>query len=188
MSTYSTIYPLPTSVDWLTGELQGEGIQESVTTLGKLAGLFQDEAARQVMNPETVVYRVRYWHPVAEGTEGGLFWGATILQPGRVGDEYFMTRGHSHVVSNRAEIYATVRGAGLLLLMGEDGEVTTQPMTPGSVHYIPGMTAHRTINIGEEELVFLASWPSDAGHAYGGVGNRGFSKRVLCRNGAPCLL
>jgi glucose-6-phosphate isomerase, archaeal len=173
--------------DWVTGTIDGPGIEESAKTLGQLAGLFLDEQARLAMDPLTEVYRVRYWHPVPEGTTGGLFWGATTLYPGLVGDEYFMTYGHSHVIRDRAEIYATSKGSGVLMLMSEDGECRTQQMTSGSVHYIPGTIAHRVVNTGDEPLIFFASWPSDAGHDYERIRNGGFSKRVLRRNGVPCV-
>lgn len=178
----------PTQVDWKTGTIQGDAIEESVKTLGELSGIFLDEGARSAMDPKTEVYRVRYWRPVPEGTPGGLFWGANVLQPGRVGDEFFMTHGHFHAVAERAEIYATVKGTGVLLLMDENGETSAQTMTAGSVHYIPGRIAHRTINTGTEPLAFLASWPSDAGHDYGPIRKHGFTKRVFYRKGAVCIL
>jgi glucose-6-phosphate isomerase len=80
----STILPdstKPTFVDWSSGAISGEAIEESLKTLGQLPCLFHDEAAWRSMDPETEVYRVRFWRPVPDGTSGGLFWGATILQP-----------------------------------------------------------------------------------------------------------
>lgn len=188
MNTMTIAWPKPIYTDWLTGTIRGEGVKESHKTLGQLSGIFHDEQARLTMDPLTEVYRVRYWNPVPEGTAGGLFWGTTILHPGLVGDEYFMTHGHFHAVRDRAEIYATVKGNGILILMSEAGECRTQPLTPGSVHYIPGTVAHRVVNTGDEPLVFLASWPSDAGHDYGSIVNSGFTRRILRRNGAPCIL
>ena len=140
------------------------------------------------MDPEAEIYRVRFWKPVPDGTPGGLFWGTTTLQPGLVGDEYFMTHGHFHAVPDRAEYYATISGSGELILISEDGTTATQSMTPGSVHYIPGLTAHRVANTGSEPLVFLASWPSDAGHDYARVRKPGFGKRLVRRDGRPCLI
>jgi len=180
--------PEPTLVDWTTGTLTGAAIEDGVKTLGQLEGIFRDQAAWQAMDPATVVYRVQYWRPAPDGTEGGVFWGATVVEPGRVGDEYFMTHGHFHAVRDRAEIYATVQGEGALLLMDEAGETTSQTMKPGTVHYIPGHVAHRTVNTGDGPLVFLASWPSDAGHDYGSIKTQGFSKRLVLRDGAPCLV
>src|ERR1700761_17533 len=119
-------YPPPTHVDWSRGEISGDGVEEAVKRLGELPGLFEDEAAWRAMDPQTEVYRVRFWKPVSDGTNGGLFWGATILQPGKVGNEYFMTHGHFHALRNRAEYYATVSGEGMLLLMAEDGRTSSQ--------------------------------------------------------------
>jgi glucose-6-phosphate isomerase len=187
MSSY-VLTPAPTFVDWNSGEISGKDVEESVKTLGQLPGLFHDEAARLAMDQATEVYRVRFWRPVPDGTGGGLFWGSTILQPGQVGDEYFMTHGHFHAILDRAEYYATVRGTGALLLMREDGETVSQAMLPGTVHYIPGCIAHRVANTGTEPLVFLATWPSDAGHDYARIRATGFSKRMVARDGAPCLV
>jgi glucose-6-phosphate isomerase len=188
MSTQFKVNPQPTFVDWSTGDLSGEGIEESVKTLGQLAGLFKDEAAWRSMDPVTEVYRVRFWRPVPEGTSGGLFWGATILQPGRVGDEYFMTHGHFHAIRDRAEYYATVKGTGAMLFMDEEEHTWSQTMKPGTVHYIPGKVAHRVVNTGHEPLVILASWHSDAGHDYASIRTKGFGKRMVVREGEPCLV
>lgn len=178
----------PTFEDWATGAFAGRGIEESVKTLGQLADIFADTAAWDAMDPETEVYRTKFWRPVSDGTLGGLFWGATILQPGRVGDEYFMTHGHFHAIRDRAEYYATIKGDGSLLLMDETGETQSQTMRPGTVHYIPGSVAHRVANTGNEPLIFLACWPSDAGHDYGTIKASGFSKHMVLRNGEPCLV
>ncbi len=188
MSAILPASPNPIFVDWNTGDIRGEGVEESVKTLGQLSSLFHDEAAWRSMDPERLVYRVRFWRPVPDGTAGGLFWGATILQPGRVGDEYFMTHGHFHAIRDRAEFYATVKGTGAMLFMDEDGNTWCQAMTPGTVHYIPGNTAHRVVNTGNSPLVFLASWPSDAGHDYARIRGTGFSKRMVLRGGEPCLI
>lgn len=178
----------PTHVDWSTGIISGEGVEESVKTLGQLGGLFHDEEAWHNMAAETEVYRVRAWKPVHDGTPGGLFWGSTILQPGRVGDEYFMTHGHFHEERDRGEFYATVKGTGAMVFMDDKGRAWSQTMSIGTVHYVPGMVAHRVVNTGEVPLVFLACWPSDAGHDYGVIRTAGFSKRLVLRDGEPCLV
>lgn len=176
-----------TFIDWKSGEISGEGVEESIKTLGRLSGLFYDEAALRRMDPNIEVYRVRFWRPVPDGTTGGLFWGVTTLLPGQVGDEFFMTHGHFHAIRDRAEFYSTIRGTGMLLLMREDGETWSQEMSQGTVHYIPGCTAHRVANTGTEPLIFLASWPSDAGHDYARIRSAGFGKRAVIRGGVPCL-
>jgi glucose-6-phosphate isomerase len=140
------------------------------------------------MNPNQIVYRVQSFFPVAEGTDGGLFWGTTFLEPGRVGDEYFMTKGHFHSRRDRAEYYVTVAGSGALILMDETGRTWCEPMSSGSVHYVPAHAAHRVANTGETVLSFLACWPADAGHDYETILTRGFSARMLDVNGIPTLV
>jgi len=135
-----------------------------------------------------VVYRVQAFQPVSADTEGGLFWGATFLESGLVGDEYFMTAGHFHIKRNRAEYYSTVVGHGALILMDEARNSRVEWMTPGTTHYIPAATAHRVVNIGHTHLSFLACWPSDAGHDYETIRERGFSARLRAIDGQPTLV
>lgn len=171
-----------------TGELAGQSILESRKTIGDLEGVFRDRAAWERLDPSTLVYRVQAHQPVAEGVEGGLFWGATILEPGSVGDEFFQTRGHLHSRANRAEFYVTVAGLGALILMSPDRVTSVEWMTAGSIHYIPGFTAHRVANIGTEPLRMLACWPSDAGHDYETISRFGFSGRVRRIDGQASLI
>lgn len=175
-------------VDWPTGKISGEDVESSIALLGDLGGIFADRDCWKNMPSNTVVYQVQYWRPVPDGTPGGLFWGNSTIQPGRVGDEYFMTKGHFHRRRDCAEYYATIRGEGCLLLMDEQRKTIVQPMAPGTVHYIPGFTAHRVANTGTVPLVFGACWPSDAGHDYGTIVDLGFSARLVERNGTPTLI
>src|SRR5215475_5722129 len=89
-------------LEWENGGLSGSVVRESAKTFGELKGLFLDTAAEERMDPQQVIYRVRWWPTVPPGATGGLFWGVTLLQPGKVGDEYFMTHGHFHADRTRA--------------------------------------------------------------------------------------
>jgi glucose-6-phosphate isomerase len=173
------------NVDFATGALSGPSLIESTRTLVDLAGIFADQAAFEALDSSRVVYRVQSFQPVCGDTEGGLFWGATFLEPGLVGDEYFMTVGHFHTKRNRAEYYSTVLGRGALIFMDEARNSRVEWMTPGSIHYSPAYTAHRVANIGHFRLSFLACWPSDAGHDYETIRLRGFSARLRCVDGQP---
>jgi glucose-6-phosphate isomerase len=174
-----------TRIDWLAGKIQGTPMQSSIKKLGQLDGVFRDRNAWQAMNPETLVYSVQWHDPVPQDTEGGLFWGTTTIEPGRVGGEYFMTRGHFHSKRDRAEYYCTVQGEGMLVLMDEDRSTRVETMSAGSLHYIPGHTSHRTVNTGDTPLSFWACWPSDAGHDYDTIAKHPFTARILDRDGAP---
>ncbi len=176
------------SVDFDSGVLRGANLFENSRTLADLDGVFRDKAAYRAMDPSRVVYRIQAFLPVQEGLEGGLFWGTTFVEPGRVGDEYFITKGHFHAIRNRAEYYITTAGRGALILMSEDRATRVQFMLPGSAHYIPGHTAHRVANVGDTTLSFLACWLSDAGHDYETIAEHGFSARLRCINGRPELV
>lgn len=176
------------AVELSSGEFSGSSVSETLRTVEDMKGYFRDERARQSLNPQTIIYRVQSYLPVREGEEGGLFLGTTFIQPGVVGDEYFMTKGHLHLNRNRSEYYITLTGAGALILMDESRRTAIQSMRHGSVHYIPANQAHRVANAGDSVLAFLACWPSDAGHDYEAVAAKGFSARLRKVNGAPTLV
>jgi glucose-6-phosphate isomerase, archaeal len=175
-------------VDWESGLLQPRGdVLEKVKRLGQLENIFADSEALRAIDPATVVYRVQAWCPVPEGTEGGLFWGTTVVEPGEVGGEYFMTHGHFHVKRDRTEYYATIQGEGALILMDETRKTRMEPMSPGSLHFIPPSTAHRVANVGSTPLHFVACWPSDAGHDYDVIRKHGFGARLMNSGGVAKL-
>jgi glucose-6-phosphate isomerase len=175
-------------VDWSNGRMDGAQIAETVKALGQLGTLFEDQKALRHLSPATVVYRVQGWSPVPEGTEGGLFWGTTIVEPGTVGREYFMTHGHFHAKRDRTEFYGSVSGEGALLLMDENRKTWIERMKPGTLHHIPPGIAHRVANTGKDSLRFVACWPSDAGYDYDPIRKLGFSARLLCIDGIPTLV
>ena len=115
-------------------------------------------------------------------------WGVTVLQPGKVGDEYFMTHGHFHADRTRAEYYATVAGKGILLRMDDQRKTWGEEMSPGSLHYLNGQHAHRVVNVSDEPLVFWACWGSDAGYDYGTIRDCGFGSRVVEKGGQPVIV
>ena len=180
--------PPEIQIEWLTGTMHGAAVHQATKTLGDLAGIFHDSDSFRRMDESTVVYRVQWAEPVAQGTAGGLFWGSTIIQPGRVGDEYFMTHGHFHAKRDRAEYYGAISGKGLLVLVDEDRAIRTEAILPGSLHFIAGGLAHRVVNTGDEPLLFWACWPSDAGHDYASIRIKGFGARVLLRSGGPAVI
>jgi glucose-6-phosphate isomerase, archaeal len=176
-------------VNWENGLLQpGADVRESVRTLAKLEGIFADSKAWHAMDPAIVVYRVQAWCPLSEGTEGGLFWGSTVIEPGEVAGEYFMTHGHFHLKRDRTEYYATVTGEGALILMDESRKTWMEPMSPGSLHFIPPCIGHRVANTGSKPLHFVACWPSDAGHDYDSIRKWGFGARLMRVDGKAKLV
>ena len=168
-------------------KLVGNKIDKIDRRIKNLKDIFFDKAALENIDPETIVYEVESYFPVAQNTEGGLFYGITYIHPGVVGNEYFMTKGHFHKIKNRGEFYCTLQGEGMLILMDEERNTWAEKMFPGSIHYIKGNTAHRTANTGNSILSFSAFWPSDAGHDYAIISEQGFSKILIKKDGKPEL-
>ncbi|MFB9273866.1 glucose-6-phosphate isomerase family protein [Cohnella cellulosilytica] len=169
------------------GKLSGSGVSASLRVVGDLAGIFLDEEARSRRDPREAVYEV-VMHDACGAAEGGLFFGVSRVYPGKIGAEYFMTKGHFHSKRNRAEYYWGIAGEGLLLLMDESRQCRAERVSPGSLHFISGYTAHRLVNTGRSMLVVGACWPSDAGHDYDSIQRDGFGLRVLDVDGQPQLV
>jgi glucose-6-phosphate isomerase len=120
--------------------------------------------------------------------EGGFIYGVTIIYPGLIGEEYNFTRGHYHLRGDADEIYIGIKGKGLLLMQDKRGDFYSYPIERGYIVYIPGEYAHRTVNIGEEPLIFLYIYPANAGHDYESIKMKGFKKVILRRDGKPTLV
>ena len=168
--------------------LIGENVKRSLKTLADLQGIFHDCEAYEQMSPDTLLYEVTCHLPVEEGTIGGLYFGITKIYPGKVGGEYFMTKGDFHTDMDCGEYYWGIEGEGRLIMMDQTRKVWSEQVFPGSLHYIPGGVAHRVANIGNSVLSFAACWPSNAGHNYQVILENGFSASLQCVNGTPQLI
>lgn len=175
------------NIYYSNGLLIGNNVEKVVRKIKDLNGLFDDEASLNKIDPDTIVYEVSSHLEEKEGREGGLFFGITYLYPGKVGNEYFMTKGHYHAKIDRTEYYWGIEGEGVLILMDEDRNVCGEKIFPGSLHYIKSGIAHRVANTGTQILSFGACWPSDAGHCYDTIAKNGFSARLREINGTAVL-
>ncbi|MFQ6137331.1 MAG: glucose-6-phosphate isomerase family protein [Candidatus Hydrothermarchaeales archaeon] len=155
--------------------------------LGDMEGFFADEEAyKSLLKEDPLIYTV-YEMP-APAEEGQFSYATTILYPGKVGEEYFMTKGHYHAKRGTGEIYVGISGCGVLLMQTQEGEVKSMEIVKGTVAYVPPYWAHRTINTGGENFVFLAIYPADASHDYGSIAEEGFAKILVERDGRPRLI
>lgn len=157
--------------------------------LSQLHGIFADSSAyeRALEQDDPLIYSVASIEP-ANG-EGDLHYGIGKIMPGRVGQEYFLTRGHFHQWRPAAEIYIGLTGTGIMLLEHEQTRHSySVDLRPDSVVYVPGYTAHRTVNIGTTPLTYLGIYPAQAGHDYGALEERNFAQVVIENDGMPCVL
>jgi glucose-6-phosphate isomerase len=115
---------------------------------------------------------------------GHLMYCISTLQPGLVGEECFMTKGHYHKKVETGEIYMCLRGVGYMMMKTEAGECRYEKMVKGSMVYVPPYWAHRSINIGTQEpLISFCVYLADCGYNYGDIEKEGFPKRVFNKNG-----
>jgi glucose-6-phosphate isomerase len=157
--------------------------------LSELRGYFADGVAFDALyaaQGDMLLYEV---HELPRPQVAGeVLHGTSILHPGRVGDEYFMTKGHFHAVLEAAEVYYCLQGQGMMVMETPDGEWAVERLYPGAILYVPPRWAHRSINTGRDDLITLYSYPGDAGHDYATIQEQGFRKLVVERDGAPCVI
>lgn len=169
-----------------TGEMKGG--KEVIRRLSQLEGVFCDEQAyhRAIAKEDSIVYRISVVEP-ADGP-GDLHYGLGVLYPGKVGDEYYLTKGHLHSTREAAEVYIGLEGEGVMLLQDESTkECRLESLGVGKVVYVPGCTAHRTLNIGKVPLTYFGVYPANAGHDYAAISESNFLKVLIEEGGEPVL-
>ncbi|MCX7351098.1 MAG: glucose-6-phosphate isomerase [Alphaproteobacteria bacterium] len=153
-------------VDVAAGRLDGASNRYE-KLFSDLAGLYEDERAFRALLEEkgsSVAYEVTDFKPSAN--PGDMIIGVTRMEPGRVGREFYMTRGHIHARPNRPEMYYGERGRGVMLLESPAGEIRTVEITPRAMCYVPPYWIHRSVNVGDEPLVMTFAYPADSGQDY----------------------
>ena len=169
--------PFTVSIDAETGA--GSAFAEHyVKYFREVADIFVDTAAAAVVDGDSVAYEVysneRTKHP------GDLVFGTSIVMPGLIGDEFMMTRGHVHEIVDRAEVYYCLAGQGVMLMEDEAGRTIAEPLAPGNAVYVPGRWVHRSVNTGDQPLVTLFCFASDAGQDYSVIDrSKGMARQVV---------
>jgi glucose-6-phosphate isomerase, archaeal len=148
--------------------------------LSSLSGQFLDQEAYQAMlaKADTPLYDV-YEIRVPEAA-GELLQGISFIHPGKVGNEFFMTKGHFHSVIETAEVYLCMGGEGFMVMETPEGESVVEALSPGKVLYVPPRWAHRAVCTSrQQDLVIFFVYPGNAGHDYGTIEQDGFRKLVV---------
>ncbi|HZL01738.1 MAG TPA: glucose-6-phosphate isomerase family protein [Cellulomonas sp.] len=165
------------------GRLLGSGDRYE-KKLKDLAGLYRDTAAfdqELADRADESVYWVESSAP--ETGDGALTIGLSVLEPGRIGEEFAMTRGHIHAQSQHAELYYGISGTGVMLLDTVDGESRAVPISAGVVVHVPGYWIHRSVNVGNDRLVTLFAYATTAGQDYGIIERAGGMSQLVVADG-----
>jgi glucose-6-phosphate isomerase len=158
----------------------------TVRHLSDMRGYYADQVAFEALLAagDPCLYEV---YEIPRPQEAGeLLHGLSILHAGRVGNEYYMTKGHFHQVLETAEVYYCLQGEGMMVMQTPSGDWAVEELRPGSVLYVPPRWAHRSVNTSQSgNLVTFYVYPAHAGHDYGTIESRGFPVRIVERDGAP---
>ena len=148
--------------------------------LSALKGQFLDQEAydKLLSEQDQLIYEV--YEIKRPEVEGEIMMGISIIHPGKVGKEFFMTKGHFHSVLETSEVYYCLRGEGYMVMENPEGDTCVEALTPGKVLYVPPRWAHRSVCTSrQEDLVTFFAYPANAGHDYGTIERQGFRKLVL---------
>jgi glucose-6-phosphate isomerase len=157
--------------------------------LSSMRGQFLDQKAYSEMlaAEDTLLYEVYEFKRPEEA--GELLHGISIVHPGKVGNEFFMTKGHFHTVLETAEIYNCLQGKGYMVMETPEGEWSVKLLYPGSVLYVPPRWAHRSVNTSlDRDLVTFFVYPGNAGHDYGTIENQGYRKLVVDQGSETAII
>ena len=151
-----------------------------IRRLSALRGQFldQDTFNQMLVEDDRLIYEV--YEIKRPEVEGELLTGVSIVHPGKVGQEFYMTKGHFHSVLDTAEVYYCLRGEGYMVMETPEGDTSVEALAPGKVLYVPPRWAHRTVCTSrQEDLVTFFIYPGNSGHDYGTIEQQGFRKLVM---------
>ena len=151
--------------------------------LSELEGLYRDADSYEkalALDEGAPVYWVE--ESRLEGS-GELVTGVSVLEPGRIGDEFYMTRGHLHAMPDRAELYLAISGRGVMLLDDLEGDSRAIEISAGEAVQVPGYWVHRSVNVGDERFVTVFCYAADAGQNYAIIAEAGGMRDVVVVDG-----
>jgi glucose-6-phosphate isomerase, archaeal len=160
-----------------------------IRKLSSMKGQYADAGSfeKMILIEDSLLYEV--YEKLVPEIDGELLQGMSIVHPGKVGREYFMTKGHFHSILDTAEFYYCIKGHGYMMMGNPEGDWAAEELLPDTVLYVPGGWAHRSINIkADEDLVTIFVYPANAGHDYAAIETRGFRKLIIEENGKPKII
>jgi Thermophilic glucose-6-phosphate isomerase and related metalloenzymes len=172
-------------------DLQSGFSQNTETTkryLSDMEGFYEDsEAVKSILEKENpLIYE--FYELGCPEREGDLAFGTTIVYPGLIGSEYYMTKGHFHRKVDTAEVYYVLEGEGYMVMEDPKGTTREIPLRKGEAVYVPRSFAHRSVNTGDAPLVMLFTFAADAGHDYGTIEKKGYHHMICRKDGEAVVM
>jgi len=156
--------------------------------LSDMEGQYVDGNAymKMIKKDNNLLYEV--YEKLVPEKSGELIQGLSIVRPGKIGKEYYMTKGHFHSILDTAELYLCLKGKGLMVMETPEGDWAVEELVPNKALYVPGRWAHRSVNTSNTNLVTLFVYPADAGHNYATIKEKGFRKIIIEEKGKPTIV
>lgn len=172
-------------------DLQSGFSQNMETTkryLSDMEGFYEDsEAVKSILEKENpLIYE--FYELGCPEREGDLAFGTTIVYPGLIGSEYYMTKGHFHRKVDTAEVYYVLEGEGYMVMEDPKGTTKEIPLRKGEAVYVPRSFAHRSVNTGGAPLVMFFTFAADAGHDYGTIEKKGYHHMICRKDGEAVVM
>ena len=155
--------------------------------LSSMSGMFCSQSAVDLVLQKEDPLIYEFYELDCPPRQGDLAFGTTILYPGKIGMEYFMTKGHFHSLLDTAEAYYTLSGEGYMVMENRDGDTREIRLSKNNAVYVPRGYAHRSVNTGAEPLVLFYTFDANAGHDYGTIETKGYRRLILEDNGIPIV-
>lgn len=166
---------------------KGIMLDSTSTTVRKASDMIghyeDDEALQRLIDEQGDPLHYEVFEKPVRDEAGHIMYCISKLQPGFVGNEFFMTKGHYHTILDTAELYLSLAGEGYMLMKTREGEFRAERMVRGRMVYVPPYWAHRSVNTGTGPLISFCAYRGDAGHNYGDILDEGFVKRVKLIDG-----
>lgn len=155
--------------------------------LSSMSDMFccQNDADLVLQKEDPLIYE--FYELGCPERQGDLAFGTTILYPGKIGNEYYMTKGHFHSLLLTAEVYYTLSGEGYMVMENREGDTREIRLSKNNAVYVPRGYAHRSVNTGSEPLVLFYTFDANAGHDYGTIETKGYRRLILDDNGTPIV-
>lgn len=187
MSDYISVKPFTIEFDLTTG--LSKDVISTKRMLSNMKGMFQNDVAFAKILEEEDPLIYEFYELKLPNSSSDLLFGTSITYPGKVGDEYYMTKGHFHEVIETAEVYYTLSGEGYMLMETPEGEWKAEALSAGKALYVPPRWSHRSINTGNTPLVTFFTFRADAGHDYKTIENKGFHRLIIeNKDGKPEII
>ena len=132
---------IPTKFDFNTVTGASSSAKPIARPLSSLRGCFADQAAFDAALAANDPMVDEYFDMGVPETDGNVAYGTTSIKPGKIGDEYYMTKGHFHTVLDTAEVCYCLSGLGGMMMKTPEGRVEWRAMKTGDVVYVPGRRA-----------------------------------------------